>query len=224
MKTNRDNHLWLQLWREKRTDFHQFSVNMYLTEFWSRLNLLKGSRVLVPMCGKSLDMIWIANQGYEVIGVEISPIAIKAFFHENRLMAKKKRQGKFMIWQSGRISILCGDYFSLNLSDLGHIDAVYDRAALTALPESIRKQYVAKLAQLAPQADVILLTIEDIESSELSKRRTSVDEEISTIYSKFYEINLLHVDTEKEAIYNTSNIANIHTECKVYRLVKSNIL
>lgn len=224
MKTNRDNHLWLQLWRDKKiTDFHQYSVNKYLSEFWSKLKLKKGSRVLVPLCGKTLDMIWLANEGFEVIGVEISPLAVKAFFHENRLIAKKKRQGKFMLWQFDKISILCGDYFSLNLADIGHIDAVYDRAALTALPESLRKQYVAQLALLAPQADVILLTIEDIENSNSLRHPMNVDEEISSIYAQSYEISLLHADIEIEDIDKTSNTSNCHTEFKVYRLVKSDI-
>ncbi|MDD5754757.1 MAG: hypothetical protein PHN45_08410 [Methylococcales bacterium] len=71
-----DNHLWLQFWRDQRVDFHQTVVNSLLIKFWSSLNLDYGSRVFVPLCGKSLDMIWLSQQGHEVIGVELSPVAV----------------------------------------------------------------------------------------------------------------------------------------------------
>jgi thiopurine S-methyltransferase len=140
---SRDNGLWLQFWRDRRTDFHQKTVNQLLTRFWPRLDPVCGSRVFVPLCGKSLDMIWLAKQGYDVIGVELSPIAVRAFFRENRLQPVRTQMGKFALWKHGKISILCGDFFSLTKSDLGSIDMVYDRAALTALPEDIRRLYVA---------------------------------------------------------------------------------
>src|SRR5665811_341557 len=143
--TGRDNVLWLQCWRDQRTDFNQKTVNQLLTRFWPSLDLARGIRVFVPLCGKSLDMIWLANQGHEVIGVELSPIAVRAFFRENRLQPARRQVGKFTLWKHGRLSILCGDYFSLTKGDLGHIDTVYDRAALTALPEDIRLLYVAHL-------------------------------------------------------------------------------
>jgi thiopurine S-methyltransferase len=84
MNTGRDNHLW----RDSDTDFHQQAVNQLLTRFWQRPQHGRGSRVFVPLCGKSLDMIWLAQRGYEVIGVELSPIAVRAFFLElgNRVL------------------------------------------------------------------------------------------------------------------------------------------
>lgn len=78
--TDQDNHLWLDFWRDERSDFHQIAVNPLLNKFWPSLKLAHGSRVFVPLCGKSLDMLWLAQQGHEVIGVELSSIAVEDFF------------------------------------------------------------------------------------------------------------------------------------------------
>lgn len=217
--TGRDNHLWLQLWRDRQTDFHQETVNQLLTRFWPSLDHTQGSRVFVPLCGKSLDMIWLAKQGHKVIGVELSPIAVKAFFRENRLQPVKRRMGKFTVWEHGSISILCGDYFSLHKADLGHIDTVYDRAALTALPEDIRRLYVAQLRLIVPETtDVFLLTTEDAEENEPLEHDLRVDQEVETLYSEGFEIDLAHVEGVFELDPESPNQPPKRTEYKVYRL------
>ena len=219
MNTDRDNHLWLQLWRDRQIDFHQEKVNKYLTTFWPTLDLTQGSRVFVPLCGKSLDMTWLAKQGYEVVGVELSPVAVKAFFHENRLKPVKRRVGKFTVWEHGRISILCGDYFSLNKNDLGHIDTVYDRAALTALPEDLRKRYVVQLQLIIPDtSDIFLLTVEDSENSQAAEQGPYVDAEVRSLYAADFEINLAHVDCVSESDPHYPDQPPIRTEYKVYQL------
>lgn len=193
--TNRDNHLWLKSWRSRETDFHQTTVNSLLSRFWPSLGLAPGSRIFVPLCGKSLDMRWLADQGYRVIGIELSPIAVRTFFQENGLHPVKRRQGRFTVWQDGNIEILCGDYFSLTRDLLGPIDTVYDRAALTALPADIRRLYVAKLGTLLPEtAHIFLLTAEVAEEHETEQQALGVDEEINRLYAERYSIDLTHVD------------------------------
>ena len=217
--TGRDNVLWLQCWRDRRTDFNQKTVNQLLTRFWPSLDLARGSRVFVPLCGKSLDMIWLAKQGHEVIGVELSPIAVRAFFRENRLQPARQQVGKFTLWKHGRLSILCGDYFSLTKGDLGHIDTVYDRAALTALPEDIRLLYVAHLRLIVQETtNVFLLTTEDAEENETPSQAFGVSEEIKTLYSKGFEIDLAHVESVFEVDPESPDQPPERTEYKVYRL------
>jgi len=219
MNTDRDNHLWLQLWRDRQIDFHQEKVNKYLTTFWPTLDLTQGSRVFVPLCGKSLDMTWLAKQGYEVVGVELSPVAVKAFFHENRLKPVKRRVGKFTVWEHGRISILCGDYFSLKKKDLGTIDTVYDRAALTALPEDIRRLYVAHLrAIVSDSAEVFLLTTEDAAENESLSQALGVGEEIKTLFAENFAIDLAHVESAFEQDPESPNQNLQRVEYKLYRL------
>ncbi len=222
VKNDRDNHLWLDMWRNHQTDFHQERFNKNLTAFWPDLKLLKGSRVFVPLCGKSLDLIWLANQGHEVIGVELSPIAVKKFFRENHLKPRKQRMGNNTLWKHGRISIFCGDYFSLKKSDLGHIDIVYDRAALTALPEDIRKNYALHLQEIVPQADIFLLTVEDIDGEIAHDHISNVDEEINSLFSQAFNINLANVKYVVEVDNKSSENSPMQTEYKVYQLSRKN--
>lgn len=135
MLTSADNGLWLAMWKNRQTDFHQVLVNQQLQDHWHRLAIPAWGRVLVPLCGKSNDLIWLAEKGFQVVGIELSSVAVRAFFDENKLKPKKTRLGNFTVWRHGRISIFCGDIFLLKSASLGLIDAVYDRAALTALPE-----------------------------------------------------------------------------------------
>lgn len=139
---------WHERWRNNLIGFHLDEVNPYLKEYWPELALPKGSRVLVPLCGKSVDLVWLAEQGYEVIGVELSPTAVTAFFDEQGLHADKRLTDCFEIWQSGAITILCGDFFDLSPAAVGKIAAVYDRAALVAMPENMRPEYVRQLKSL----------------------------------------------------------------------------
>lgn len=217
--TSLDNQLWLKSWRENRLDFHQDEVNPLLVEFWPGLQLLKGSRVFVPLCGKSLDMIWLAQQGYSVVGVEISPVAVKAFFRENSLSYVKQKLGRFTLWRHENISILCGDYFSLKTEDLGNIDSVYDKAALTALPEDIRIRYVAQMRKIISHtADVFLLTIEDANEDSLPGEPLGIDEELIALYSTNYEISLSYAESIAVPKESSPEQMSGHSEFKVYRL------
>ena len=219
-----DNTNWLQMWRNAQSDdFHQTQVNTLLTRFWHGLQLKKHSRVLVPLCGKSLDMIWLAGQGHQVIGVELSPVAVKAFFQENHLKPKKTRYGNFTCWQSGAISIWCGDIFSLRALQLGRIDCVFDRAALTALPATIRDQYVDQLRILmSADASIFLLTVEEIaKSSGLAENH--VDSELSVLYREFFNIELTHVQ-RFEATQSSQADTDFYTDHKVYRINQNQVI
>ncbi|MFH2134725.1 MAG: thiopurine S-methyltransferase [Pseudomonadota bacterium] len=218
-RIDQDNHLWLEFWRDQRSDFHQSVVNPLLTKFWPELGLAQGSRVFVPLCGKSLDMLWLAQQGHEVIGIELSPVAVEAFFSENGLQPTQQQVGAFTLWRDGRISILCGDYFALTKADLGMIDTVYDRSALTALPEEIRNEYVAQLSRLVSDTAVVfLLTVEDAAKDATMQQATGVDEEIARLYSTGFEIELTFVESVFEADPESASLPDIRAEYKVYRL------
>lgn len=219
--TGRDNALWLQFWRDRRTDFHQVAVNPLLAEFWPRLNLAHGSRVFVPLCGKSLDMLWLVEQGHQVIGVELSEVAVKAFFKENRLRPVRRRVGKFTLWRSGRLSILCGDYFALTTAELGQIDTVYDRAALTALPEEIRGPYVSQLRRIVSEtATILLLTVEDFEMEPVIAESDDISAEIVELYGSDFAIELSHVqriddvDSQVFSASETGLYKVYHLSCK----------
>ena len=209
---SRDNALWQQCWRDRNTDFHQKTVNPHLIRFWPTLKVT--GRVLVPLCGKSLDIVWLAQQGHAVLGVELSSVAIRAFFRENHMQPVRKRTGQFTLWKHGKIEILCGDFFQLAKHELGEISGVYDRAALTALPEDLRRAYLAHLKEiLSPACKVLLLTTEDLEADEVSD---AVSAEIASLYAPTFHIELAHVEHFTEQIGAN---ATGRVEHKVYRLI-----
>lgn len=110
---------WHERWENNLIGFHLDEVNPHLRAHWHSLAVSPGARVLVPLCGKSLDLVWLAGQGYEVIGVEVSPIAVKDFFAENHLRATRIENQRCDIWRGESITLLCGDLFALTAEDLG---------------------------------------------------------------------------------------------------------
>lgn len=150
---------WHKRWADNQIGFHQSQVNTYLQDHWP--TLAPGSRVFVPLCGKSLDMVWLAGQGYRVLGVELSRRAVEDFFAEQGLAAEVERQGAFEVWRSADFELWCGDFFALRASDLADCTAVYDRAALIAFPPSMRERYLDHLSRCLPdRCEGLLVTLE----------------------------------------------------------------
>lgn len=156
-----DPEFWHQRWASNQIGFHEDQVNAYLARHYADLGLTPGQTVFVPLCGKSMDLRWLADQGAHVLGVELSPIAVESFFAEQELTAQTRKEGAFAVWESGPIRVLCGDYFALAPAQLAGVHAVYDRAALIALPPERRAHYVAHLDRLLPGARrTLLVTVE----------------------------------------------------------------
>jgi thiopurine S-methyltransferase len=182
---------WHQRWENDKIGFHLGQVNPYLVHYWSDLGLHAGSRIFVPLCGKSLDMLWLAEQGHDVIGVEISPIAVRAFFEENRLKPTVNQQGAFEIWSVDQITILLGDYFELQPAQLGEVEAVYDRASLVALPQEMRPDYVEHLNALCNAVPRLLITL-DYDQSRMGGPPFAVsNEEVQELYQDRSSLVLL---------------------------------
>lgn len=183
---------WHERWENNLIGFHLDEVNPYLRAYWQKLALKPGSRVLVPLCGKSLDLIWLAEQGYQVVGVEISPIAVKDFFAENHLRATLIEDARCDIWQSPEITLLCGDLFGLTKDDIGHIHAVYDRASLIALPPAMRQRYTAIMEQLVPASAPHLLITLDYDTRQMDGPPFAVSEaEVRDLYSSRHQVDML---------------------------------
>ena len=151
---------WQQRWADNQIGFHQAQVNPYLQQYWPQLQLAPGSRVLVPLCGKSLDLAWLAGQGHRVLGVELSRQAVQAFFREHGLEPQVAQQGAFEVWRSGDMELWCGDFFALRAADVADCVALYDRAALIALPPEMRVDYMRLLSQVLPTGAGLLVTLD----------------------------------------------------------------
>jgi len=182
---------WLKQWEQNRIPFHKSVVNSFLEHYWPALKLAKNTTVLVPLCGKSLDMIWLAQQGHQVIGIELSPIACENFFRGNKLDYKKESKHNFTCYFNSKIKLYCGDFFRLTQEQIPPISAVYDRAALIALPKDLRKKYVDHLLTLLPtNSQILLLSPTSTHSTDVAPY--SVDpEEVHDLYSSRFNITLL---------------------------------
>lgn len=156
-----DADFWLKRWQEGATGFHMTRVTPLLAKFWPQLGVPAGSRVLVPLCGKSLDMVWLASQGHDVLGVELSPLAVEQFFTEQNLEPAVHESPLGKHYVAGRIEILCGDIFQLDEVTLAACQGAYDRGALVALPPSMRAKYIDHVyGKLADDYRGLLLTLE----------------------------------------------------------------
>ena len=152
-----DAAFWLSRWEKREIGFHQEDINRFLKQYWATLELTKGSTVLVPLCGKSKDMLWLVEQGYHVLGVELSETAVQEFFEEWKVHPKVDQRGSFKRYSGRNVELLVGDFFALIAENLENVTAVYDRAALVALPPDMRSNYANLLAKILPAKTQSLL-------------------------------------------------------------------
>lgn len=147
---------WHARWAAGEIGFHLAEVHPKCRRYWPSLGVSAADEVLVPLCGKSRDMVWLHEQGHCITGVELSRQALEAFVHENGLTLSSVEQG----YQGNGWRLVCGDWFHFQAGET-RFSAFYDRAALIALPAAMRQRYVAHLlAQLAPGARGLLITLE----------------------------------------------------------------
>ena len=183
---------WHQRWQERQIGFHQAEVNGYLTEHWRELCLDQGT-VFVPLCGKSMDMIWLRDQGHQVIGCELSPVAVGEFFEENDLTPTIEEFAYYQRWSAQNITILLGDFFDLTTEDLQGVSTLYDRAALVALPTEMRQRYTDHLATILSPEIKILLIATTYPQEEMDGPPFSVDEaEIRALYHPHWQVEPIY--------------------------------
>ncbi len=152
--------LWFERWRNDNIGFHKSEVNPSLVKHFSALSLLQGSRVFVPLCGKTLDIAWLLAQGYYVIGAELVEGAVEQLFQELGVEPKRSDLSEVRRYSAAHLDIFVGDVFSVSGEMLGSVDAVYDRAALIALAEPVRERYAAHLTEITRSAPQLLITYE----------------------------------------------------------------
>lgn len=141
---------WLNKWKLNEIGFHQEATNEGLQKHWPSVRAPAGGAVLVPLCGKSLDMCWLAKQGYRVVGIELSSLACEAFFAGLGLEPRIDKSGTLLRMTAGPYCLLQGDFFAVTMADIGPIDTFYDRAALAAMPPDMQPAYAGQLIRLLP--------------------------------------------------------------------------
>jgi len=190
-----DPEFWQNRWQEKRIGFNQSAVNPLLIKYWSTLNLPADSRIFVPLCGKSIDMVWLAAQGYDVVGVELVESAVQAFFNEQNIEPTifQHAENPAIICYQGKllgqkIELWVADIFALTSEDTGKIKAVYDKAALIALPADMRSKYSEQISEISGNAPQLLITLNYDQSKKDGPPFSINHEQVQQYYGSHYQI------------------------------------
>jgi len=186
-----DATFWHERWDSGRIAFHRAEIKQSLIDWFDRVRPDAGSSVFVPLCGKSLDMTWIRARDHPVVGVELSPVAVRDFFREQGIDAAEQVSSSLAVHEGGGYRIFCGDFFSMTAADLTGVGAVYDRAALVALPPSVRERYVDHLLSIVPAAAPILLFSLEYDPDEMNGPPFSVP--VDEIRTRFAGRRVVHV-------------------------------
>ncbi|WP_394243175.1 thiopurine S-methyltransferase [Vibrio astriarenae] len=192
----KDPEFWHSKWASNKIGFHLEDVNPLLTTHWQALNPQCEDKVFVPLCGKSEDLVWLASKHDDVQGVELSNIAVRAFFSEHFYTPMVTTlSGQHELYQFDELSIYTGDVFSAPIEP---VELVYDRAALIALPIEMRSDYAKRIDSLLKPGGRILLVTLEYDQSEMSGPPFSVvEKEIDSLF-KGYQIDRLATDVADE--------------------------
>ncbi|GAB1595768.1 thiopurine S-methyltransferase [Lysobacter claricitrinus] len=187
-----DAGFWHSRWHEGRIGFHQDRPTPLMLKHWPALGVKAGARVFVPLCGKSLDLAWFASQGLRVLGVELSSRAIEQFFDEHGLTPEIATSRYGQHYRTQDIEIICGDAFALDEDALRDCDAVFDRAALIALPATMRESYVRELyARLPARCRGLVITLEYPQHEKAGPPFSVEENEVLALYGRDWGVDLL---------------------------------
>ena len=192
---------WHDRWKNQLTGWHRAEYNDLMVKHWHSLNAPEGSEVLVPLCGKSLDMLWLAEQGFSVVGMDMVEQAVQTFFTENQLSLESTQFGKLIKHYSPPFTIFQGDVFDLEAGTLQAV-AWYDRAAMIAIPPSTREAYVQQIRQQTrPGAVGLLITLTYPPEEKNGPPFSLSDEDVFGLFSQGFEVErleILDVSDEKD--------------------------
>lgn len=194
---NKGQQFWLDLWHEGRTSFHKGEVNPDLSAFWPDMHLPADASVLVPLCGKSLDMLWLCQQGLYVTGIELSEQAVLQFAEEHQVQFQQEHFGTAQRFFADRLQIWVADIFVLEPTLISPVDAIYDRGALIALPQQLRPSYTERcLNWLKPEGRILLKTMHYDQNVMEGPPYSVSNEELQVLYKSCSDILCVKQSTE----------------------------
>jgi thiopurine S-methyltransferase len=186
-----DASFWHQRWETSDIAFHESEANPLLVKYFKELSLMEGSRIFLPLCGKTRDIAWLLSNGYRVAGAELSKIAVGQLFTELGVEPEISGLGEVDHYSAKSIDIFAGNIFDLSSKMLGLVDAVYDRAALVALPEAMRNRYTAHLTHITDKAAQLLICYEYDQSLMEGPPFSVSNEEVTQHYCDTYDLTLI---------------------------------
>ena len=214
-----ETQFWIERWDQGQIGFHLDAVHSGLKRYWPEISLPEGAGVLVPLCGKSLDLAYLQGLGHPVTGIELSALAIADFFKSQGIRPVTSTDRDFMRHCGGGFSLLEGDFFKITASNIGAMGAVYDRAALIAMPPSMQGNYARHLKELAGKAPILLITLEYPQPEMQGPPFSVTEQTLTALFSDTHQIDLLerHDALEENESLSRRGLTCLH-EC-VWRLL-----
>jgi thiopurine S-methyltransferase len=212
---------WQDRWRLAQTAFHQSSVDRYLSAYWPTLNPSANSTVFVPLCGKSLDLVWLRDRGHSVVGVDLSAVALESFCLEHGIPARRRVLADFDVYEADNLRLLRGDFFKLTRPQVGAARFIYDRAALISWSPSLRVPYVEHMRELsASGTQTLLITLEYPQDKMKGPPFSVTSDDVHHLYAADHSIEeLARRDIlELEPRFKARGLTDLHEVC--YRLVR----
>jgi thiopurine S-methyltransferase len=212
---------WHERWRIGQIGFHQSAVDRLLKRYWPVLGLADNCRVFVPLCGKSLDLLWLRERGHSVAGVELSAVALESFCMEQGVPTRRRILDQFDVYEAAQIQLYRGDFFQLTPELLGGFSAIYDRASLISWTPELRSAYVAHVAALSKPGALTLLIVMEYPQAQMPGPPFSVSaEDIDRLYSESHAIQPLSRQDilANEPRLRSRGVTELHEVC--YRLTR----
>lgn len=183
---------WHQRWHDNQIGFHQDKPTPLLLKHWPAIGMPVGAKVFVPLAGKSLDIAWFASQGYRVLAVELSQLAVDQFIEEHELVPETHESRYGTHYVAGSVEIIRGDVFALDAEVLADCSVVFDRAALIALPSELRGRYARELyALLPPGCRGLLITLEYPQHEKQGPPFAVTEAEVRELYGEQWHVEVL---------------------------------
>jgi thiopurine S-methyltransferase len=183
---------WESRWQEGRIGFHLPEVNSYLLRYFDKLLTQDTESVFVPLCGKTLDLRWLARRTKKVVGIELVHKAVQNFFKENKLTHSIQKSGKLNLFSNDNIDLFQGDFFDLNKAQTSLFEAIYDRGSIVAFDRSERQRYVNHLMSfLKPGGRILLITLEYDQNKMTGPPFSVPTDEIEWLYAPYGILELL---------------------------------
>ncbi|HWV47218.1 MAG TPA: thiopurine S-methyltransferase [Nitrospira sp.] len=186
-----DSSFWHQRWEKNEIGFHEGKPNQLLVKHFHELSVATGRRIFVPLCGKTQDISWLLSRGYHVAGAELSQLAIEQLFMELGMQPEIATVDSVEQWSANNLDIFVGDIFTVSGKMLGPVDAVYDRAALVAFPEGLRKRYTVHLTEVTKKSPQLLICYEYDQSLMDGPPFSVSNQEVHRHYATTYDLTLL---------------------------------
>lgn len=212
---------WHQRWQDNQIGFHQDKPTPLLLKHWPALGMPAGAKVFVPLAGKSLDIAWFASQGYRVLAVELSQLAVDQFIEEHQLVPEVSESRYGTHYVAGSVEIIRGDVFALDAEALAECSVVFDRAALIALPAELRRRYTSELYALLPTGcRGLLITLEYPQHEKQGPPFSVTENEVGNLYERDWHIEVLERRgiLEQQPSFVAEGVTALDTV--VYRLVR----